>query len=196
MIHDVLHLKFVDFSMLKLPCLDYAKQTEISDDRVDLATTCAIHYGLDTGMVICYIKGEYVGKSRDSDTILASVSPYINNKDCQHIKRIINQGCPSQLDFEEEYKNKHAVLRKGDQHTFLQYPEVTSKAMNKEERNSQVLPFKEWLVYFLPHCQATPQGICKKYGKFRVIFDLSTQTYPNEVVLNHETSTDFGLLLI
>ncbi len=61
-------------------------------------------------MVICYIKGEYVNESRSSDTILASVSPYINNEDCQHIKRIINQGCPSQLEFEEDYKNKHAVL--------------------------------------------------------------------------------------
>ncbi len=110
MIDDILHLKFVDFSMLKLLCLNCAKQTEISDDRFDLATACAIHYRLDTGMVIRYIKGEYIGESRDSDAILASVSPYINNKDCQHIKRIINQGCPSQLDFEEEYENKHAVL--------------------------------------------------------------------------------------
>ena len=114
MIDDVLHLRFIDFSTLKLPCLDYAKQTEISDDRFNLATACAIHYGLDTGMVIRYIKGEYVGKSRNSDAILASVSPYINNKDCQHIKRNINQGCPSQLNFEEEYENKHAVLRKGN----------------------------------------------------------------------------------
>jgi hypothetical protein len=67
--------------------------------------------------------------------------------------------------------------------------------MNKEERNSHVLPFKEWLVYFLPHCQATPQGICDKYGKFRVIFDSSMQTYPDEVVLNHETSADFEAII-
>jgi hypothetical protein len=67
--------------MLKLSCLDYAKQTEISEDRVDFDTACAIYYGLDVSMVICYIKGEYVGKSRDADVILASVSLYISNKD-------------------------------------------------------------------------------------------------------------------
>jgi hypothetical protein len=102
MIDDVLHLRFIDFSMVKLPCLDYAEQMEISEDRVDLATTSAIHYGLNTGMVICSIKGEYVGERRNADATLASVSPHINSEDCQHIKWIINQGCPSQLNFKEE----------------------------------------------------------------------------------------------
>jgi hypothetical protein len=62
--------------------------------------------------------------------------------------------------------------------------------MNKEEKNSHVLAFKHWLVHFSPYCQATPQGIREKYGKHRVIFDSSTQTCPNEIVLNHETSTN------
>jgi hypothetical protein len=195
MIDDVLHLRFIDFSTVKLPHLDYAKQTEISEGRVDLATACAIHYGLNTGMVIRYIKGEYVGESRNANAVIASVSLHINNKDCQHIKWIINQGCPSQLNLGEEYKNKHAVLWKGNQHTFLQHPEVTAKAMNKEERISHILSFKEWLVYFSPYCQAMPQGIQEKYGKFRVIFDSSMQTGPNEVVLNHKTSTDFKAVI-
>jgi hypothetical protein len=52
MIKDVLQSRFVDFSSLKLQRLDYAKQTKISDKRVDLATACSIHYGLNMGMVI------------------------------------------------------------------------------------------------------------------------------------------------
>jgi hypothetical protein len=82
------------------------------------------------------------------------------------------------------------VLQKGNQQTFLKFPEVTAKAMNKEEKNSHVLAFKQWLVHFSPYCRATPQGIREKYGKHIVIFDSSTQTCPNEIVLNHETSTD------
>jgi hypothetical protein len=62
--------------------------------------------------------------------------------------------------------------------------------MNKEEKNSHVIAFWKWLVHFLPYCRATPQGIREKYGKHRVIFDSSTQTYPHEIVLNHETLTD------
>ena len=190
MIDDVLRLRSVDFSSLKLPRFGYADQVTISQERVDLATACAINYGLHTGMVIRYLKGEYVGETRNANRILASVSPYIDAEDCKHIERIINQGCPSHLDFEEDYKNKHSVLHRGNQHTFLQHPKVTAKAMNKEEKNSHVLPFKSWVVHFSPYCRATPQGIREKYGKFRVIFDSSTQSSPDEVVLNHVTPTD------
>ena len=109
--------------------------------RVDLATACAIHYGLNVGMVVQYLKGEYVGESRNTNRILEKVLPYINEVDCEHIKRIIDQGCPFHLDFEEEYDNKHMVLQKGNQLTFLQFPKVTVKAMNKEEKNSHVLAF-------------------------------------------------------
>jgi len=35
------------------------------------------------------------------------------------------------------------VLQKGNQLTFLQFPEVTAKAMNKEEKNSHFLAFRE-----------------------------------------------------
>jgi hypothetical protein len=190
MINDVQHLQFVDFTSLKLPRLDYAEQTEISGKKVDQATACAIHYGLNPGMVISFLMGEYVGETRDSAAILAKVSPYINKEDSEHIKRIINQGCPSHLHFEEEYEKKHLALRKGNQHTFLLHPKVTTKAMNKEEKNSRILPFKHWMVCFPPWCRMTLQGIREKYNKFRVIFDSSTQTSPNEIVLNHKTSTD------
>ena len=144
------------------------------------------------------MKGEYVGESRDANAILRAVSQHINEDDCRHIERIINQGCPSFLNFEERYENKHAVLRRGNQTTFLQYPEVTAKAVNKEEKNSHILPFKGWLVYFSPYCRATPQGIREKNGKFRVIFDASTRMTPDEIVLNDvtnredEAEIDFG----
>ena len=115
MINNVLRLWSIDFSSLKRPQLDYAEQKKISKQRVDLATACAIHYGLNMGMVIRYLKGEYIGASRDANAILSVVSSLISNQDCEHIKRIINQGCPSQLDFEEDYDNKHQVLQRGNQ---------------------------------------------------------------------------------
>ncbi len=159
MINNVLRHQSVDFSSLKQPRLGYTNQAAISHKRVDLVTACAIHYGLHVGMVIRFIKGEYVGESRDANALLSAVSHLISNEDCGHIKRIINQGCLSYLDFKEDYDNKHAVLQKGNRRTFLQHPDVTAKAMNKEEKNSHVLPFKHWMVYFSPYCHATLQGI-------------------------------------
>ncbi len=93
-------------------------------------------------MVICYIGGEYTGESRDVDEILSVVSPCIEKEDCEHIRQIINQGCPSYLDFKGTVKNKHQVLCRGNQQTFLQYTKFTAKAMNKEEQNSHVLLFR------------------------------------------------------
>ena len=78
MIDDILQLQPVDFLSLKQPRLNYADQAVISQERVDLATACAIHYGLHTGMVNRYLKGEYVGESRDAERILAAVLPYIS----------------------------------------------------------------------------------------------------------------------
>ena len=190
MMIDVTRLRDVNFWSLKLPHLDYAQQTQISSKRIDETTACAIHYGLNPSMVIRFIKGEFVGESRDANAILRAVSQHINEEDCRHIERIINQGCPSFLDFEERYENKHAVLRRGNQSTFLQHPEVTAKAVNKEEKNSHILPFRGWMVYFSPYCRATPQGIREKNGKFRVIFDASTRMTPDEIVLNDVTNRD------
>jgi hypothetical protein len=134
MINNILLLRSINFSMLKLLRFNYGKQIKISLNRVYLATACAIYYGLNTGMVIRYLKGEYVGESKNANAIFEKVLPYICEVDCKHIVHIINQGCPSHINFEENYENKHMALWKENQQTFLQFPEVTAKAMNKEEK--------------------------------------------------------------
>ncbi len=149
-----------------------------------------IHYGLHPGMLIRYLKGEYFGESQDVKKVLTEVKPYVEKKDLKHIKRILTQGCPSQLIFEEESANKLAVIQKGNQQTFLQHPEVVTKTTNKEEKNSHVLPLLLWTVYFSPYLCCSPQGMREKDGKHQVIFDTSTQTMPDEVVLNHVMMTD------
>ena len=134
MVTNILQLRGIDFSKVKLPRYDYADQTKILQERVDLVTACAIYYGLNTGMVVRYLKGEYVGESRDADKILEKVSPYIDEVDCKHIKWIINQGCPSHIDFEEDYDNKHMVLWKGNQQTFLNFLKSPRKQRIKKRK--------------------------------------------------------------
>ena len=70
MVNNVMRLRSINFSKLKLPRFDYPDQTKISQERVNLATACAVHYGLNMGMVVQYLKGEYVGESRDADAII------------------------------------------------------------------------------------------------------------------------------
>jgi hypothetical protein len=52
MINDVLRLRSLDFSELKKPRYDYAKQLDILPERVDLILACCIHYGHHPGMLV------------------------------------------------------------------------------------------------------------------------------------------------
>jgi hypothetical protein len=116
------------------------KQLSISPEQVNLISASCIHNGLHPGMLIHYLNGKYISKSRDAGQILQEASLYISSEDTAHIKQVITQGCPSYLDFKEEPENKLAVIWKGNQHTFLEHLEIARKAMNKEEINSHVVP--------------------------------------------------------
>ncbi len=82
MINNVLCFRSVDFSSLKIPRLNYADQTAIPQERVDLATACAIHYGLHITLPqerVCWWEPGCRKK-------LGAVLPYISKVDCKHIK--------------------------------------------------------------------------------------------------------------
>jgi hypothetical protein len=117
MISDILELRSVIFLSLKNPRLNYAEQQNIRHQRVLLATTSLIYYGLHPGMLIRYLKGEYVGESRDSDWVLREVSSRISAEDANHIRRILMQGCPAKLLLKEESLNQLSVIKKGNQQT-------------------------------------------------------------------------------
>jgi hypothetical protein len=61
MIDDFRRLENLDFSPIKAPRFDYANQQHISLHRVDLAMAGLIHYGIHSGMLLRYMKGEYTG---------------------------------------------------------------------------------------------------------------------------------------
>jgi hypothetical protein len=127
MISDLLRLENLEFSPLKAPKLDYANQQHISPHRIDLAMAGLIHYGMHLGMLLRYLKGKYTGESRNVDAILKKVLPYIKPEDAMHIGRIIMQGCPSLLNFDEDTMNKLAVTEKGNQQTFHAHPKLWKK---------------------------------------------------------------------
>lgn len=59
------YLVTVDFRPLQLPRYDYAEQKEISQDRIDQADACLLHYGGEVGMLVRYCGGEYTAEHRD-----------------------------------------------------------------------------------------------------------------------------------
>jgi hypothetical protein len=136
---DVLKLRSIDLLSLETPRLYYAEQQSIFPDRVTLATAGLIFYELHPGMLVRYLRGEYVWETRDPDQVLHKVLSCINAEDANHIRRILTLGCPAKLILEEEFSNKLLVIKKGNQQTFLAHPEVAAKRMNKEEHYSHLI---------------------------------------------------------
>ncbi len=54
------------------------------------------------------------------------VLPFIDEVDANHIKQILMQGCPSQINFEETLDMKASIIKKGNQVTFKTYPEIVT----------------------------------------------------------------------
>ncbi len=67
--------------------------------------------------------------------------------------------------------------------------------MNREERYSHLITLWSWVVYFSPYLHCTPQGMRKKRGKFRVIFDASTQSHQHKLVLSQVTDSEFEAVI-
>ena len=117
---DVRKLSTLDFSSLREPRIGYADQQEIQMSRVDMATAGIIHYSLHPSILIRYVKVEYIDESRDASQIINDVSPYIKKDDVDNIHRIITNGCPSHIDFEEASDMKAFIIKKKEIKPLLQ----------------------------------------------------------------------------
>jgi hypothetical protein len=96
----------IDFSMLREPHLNYKSQMQIDPHQVCMANTAMAHFGLDLGRFVRWMGGEYTGQYRDTHSTLAAVRGHVSADDYAHMKRILLNGCPAQLDFEEPLSNK------------------------------------------------------------------------------------------
>ena len=87
----------VDFQSLRTPRLDYASQEVIPKTKIKQLASCAIHYGLDFGLVARFLGGEYTGTSRDITATLSEIAPHVESDNLNQIRRVHYQGCPSKI---------------------------------------------------------------------------------------------------
>jgi hypothetical protein len=72
------YLLNIDFTPLQQPRNDYEEQKQISQDQIDQADACLLHYGGEIGMLVRYCGGEYTAEHRDVKGILTAVKPHVN----------------------------------------------------------------------------------------------------------------------
>ena len=179
----------VDFSSLRQPRLNYEAQEAIDPHRVEMACAAMLHFGMHPGKFVRWMGGEYTGSNRDVPRILRAVKDHISDDDFIHVRRILLQGCPNKLVFEESFESKMTMMERGNQKNFLDNPEIVRKTINKEDRYSHLIPIDRTICLLSPYLRHTSQGIILKEGKNpRVVWDGSTKRLPTDVVLNEHTS--------
>ena len=83
-----------------------------------------------------------------------------------------------------------AALRKGNQKSVTDFPEVIDKALNKEERHSHLATFPRWQVRHSWTARTTAQSVnLKNPDKPRVIWDGTSKSEAYENVMNEMTPT-------
>jgi hypothetical protein len=100
----------VDFSLLREPRYNYEQQERIDPHRVEMASAAMVHFGLDPGKLVRWMRGEYTGYHRDVEKTLVAVRPHVTVEDYNHIERILLDGCPVELKFTEPLSNKLEMI--------------------------------------------------------------------------------------
>ena len=191
MITSVPRLRRLDFSSLRLPLPDYNQHTTIDQDRVRLFAACAIHYGLDFGLVARYLDGEFLAAHRDIPAILREAEPFVSPGTLANMSRVLTQGCPAQLNWFEPHANKESFVRRGNHPAVRQHKQIVDKTLAKEVRHSHLIPLPRWFCTCSAYGHHVPQNILLKTGKKpRLIWDGKTKKFYYEVTTNEMTGTE------
>jgi hypothetical protein len=81
------------------------------------------------------------------------------------MNRILLNGCPAQLDFEEPLRNKIEMIDQGNSKSFNPNTALALKTMNKEDWYSHLIHLDEIMCLFSPYCCHTTQTMVIKAGK-------------------------------
>ena len=120
-------------------------------NQVNMATSLALRSGLDPGRVVRTLGGEYTAAWREVNTIVHEIKLVVNLEAYQHIKRILTKGCPSKLMFGEPKENKLETIKRGNQKSVLDNPELVNNTINEEDRYSRSIPLNNWVCSLGTH---------------------------------------------
>ncbi len=72
--------------------------------------------------------------------------------DYAHMKQILLDGCPAQLDLEEPLSNKFKKIECRNSKSFIGNTDLVLKTMNKEDRYSHLIVLDGIMCHFSPYC--------------------------------------------
>ena len=111
-IHKTFCMIKVEWTPLLEPRFNDQDQENVDPHKVDMTTTLAMCVGLDLGRTVRTLGGEYTEAWRDVKKILGEES-VVTPEYYDHINRILTQGCPSVLTFDEQSDSKLSERKEG-----------------------------------------------------------------------------------
>jgi hypothetical protein len=157
------------------------------------------HFGLDPGRFVQWMGGKYMGQHQDTHSTLAAVRGHVLADVYTHMKRILLDGCPAQLNFEDPLSNKVKMIECGNSKSFNNNTALVLKTINKEDWYSHLIPLDEIMCCFSSYCSHTTQTMVIKAGKSDCsCWDGLTTIKPSDIVMNQvtpitrEAPTTFG----
>ena len=108
------------------------------------------------------MNGEYSGAWRNVEKVLVAVASVISKEDYQHIEQVLTQGCPFKLKFEEQESSNLQMLRRGNEKSFSQHPDIVNKVCNKEDIYGHWIPLHDWVCELGSNLRHNSQGIVQK----------------------------------
>jgi hypothetical protein len=149
-----------------------------------MADACFLHYWGEIGSVVRYCGGKFTAAHRDSDRLLEELRPHISPDNLNHIERIMMQGCPAKLIKKFNKANKINMLCRGNGSSLNMNPEVVVKTMNKEDKNSHVIPVSLIFIWFTASAHHVAQTLNMKKLAARMCWDGTNKDHPDDWAVN------------
>lgn len=183
-------IRRVNFEKLTEPRLQYAKQDQIDSHRVEMADACFLHYGGEVGSVIRYCGGEFTAAHRDPAKLLNELQPHIPPEDLKHIERIMTEGCPAAFAKAYDKQNKIKMLERGNGTSLQKNVDAVITTMNKEDKNSHVIPVSSIFVRFTAYAHHVAQTLNTKKENARMCWDGTNKDHPEDWAVNDDVDME------
>jgi hypothetical protein len=146
------------------------------------------HFGLDLRRFVRWMGGKNTCQHQDGHSTLAVVRGHVLANDYAHMKRILLDRCPAQLNFEEPLSNKIEMIDRGSSKSFNDNTNLVLNTMNKEDQYSHLIPLDEIMCHFSLYCQHTTKTMVIKAGKSNhLCWNGSTTIKSTDIVMNQVT---------
>jgi hypothetical protein len=177
----------VDFNQLRGFPNGALDATDISTNRMRMATAALLHFNGSLATLTRWMGGPHTGEHRDHDGFLNRWKPVLRDHTYRDLERILLCGAPAQCNASASERNFQKFLAYGNHASVKQDPVKTRKAIVKDTNRGYAVLFDQRMALLALHAHVTPHGVVDldhPYKEPRPVFDGSFRPAPSTDCVN------------